>query len=69
MTSAPCRSHLIYNESLLPCRELAPQPTFTNDRIEVFGWVVIEAVPVTYTIGTMHGPRQRAGELIVSKLT
>ncbi|WP_404711466.1 DNA adenine methylase [Sphingomonas sp. MMS24-J13] len=34
---------------------------------EVFGRFDMEAVPVTYTIGTSHGAGQRAGELIVSK--
>ena len=34
---------------------------------EVFGRFQLEAVPVTYTIGTASGRGQRAGELIVSK--
>ena len=40
-----------------------------NDRPlarELFGRFAIEEVPVTYTICTMHGGGQRAGELIVS---
>jgi DNA adenine methylase len=34
---------------------------------EIFGRFELEAVPVTYTIGTNHGVGQQAGELIVSK--